>query len=77
MEAEALMATGEGIGGVDGGVAGLAEESVVGAAVPARSLAETAVAGAGGASAHGVRRRAMLSIACVHGCAVRRLSASK
>lgn len=67
MEAEALVAAGEGIGGVDGGVAGLAEESVVRAAVPTRSPAEAAVAGARGAAAHGVRGRAVRSLAVVHG----------
>lgn len=46
------MATGEGVGGMDGGVAGLAEESIVCGAVPAGSLTDAAVAGSCGLSAH-------------------------
>lgn len=65
MEAEALVAAGEGIRGVDGGVAGLAEKSVVRAAVPTRPSTEAAVAGAGGAPANRVRGRAVLSLAVV------------
>lgn len=48
------MAASQLVGGVDGGIAGLAEEGVIGGAVPARALAEAAVTGACRLAAEGV-----------------------
>lgn len=41
-----MVATGEGVSGVDGGVASLAQKGIIGSAVPAGTPTEAAVAGA-------------------------------
>jgi hypothetical protein len=57
-EADAVVAARERVGRVDGGVAGLAQEGVVGGAVPPRPPTHAAVAGARRARAQrGARRR--------------------
>ena len=68
------MAAGEAVGGMDGGVAGLAEEGVVGGAEPAGPLPQAAVAGPRGLAADGVHRRNLLAY---HVCVAAREVLSK
>ena len=51
-EADSRVAAGQRVGRVDGVVACLAQEGVVGGAVPSRSLSYTTIAGSGGFSTH-------------------------
>lgn len=48
------MSAGQLVGAVDGGIAGLAEESIVGGAEPPGALAQAAVTGSSGLACHGI-----------------------
>lgn len=64
-EAETVVAAGERVGRVDERVAGVAEEGVVRSAVPPRTAADTAVAGAGRFAANGGGRPCFVGVAVV------------